>query len=251
LDRLSYSDCGETWLGFDSLEARDTIKSLIYQDGPIAAGINVTEDFINYWSFNNNENDYYPDTNEPWGNRLNHIIVIVGWKDDPGIDNGGYWICKNSWGVEWGYDGFFNIEYGGLFIGTYISWVDYQPNDQRPEKPLRPVGIIDGKTNTDYYYSSSSIDPNGDQIFFLFDWGDGTDSNWIGPYDSGEIVNITHSWNMRRNYEIKTKVKDIHDLESEWSDPLIVSMLHIRSFDNINLWLFRLIQRFPKLDFLQ
>ena len=81
--------------------------------------------------------------------------------------------------------------------------------------------------------------------------GDGTDSNWIGPYDSGEIVNITHSWNMRRNYEIKTKVKDIHYLESEWSDPLIVSMPHIRSFDNINLWIFRLIQRFPKLDFLQ
>ncbi len=248
---IPISDCGETWLGFDSLEARDTIKSLIYQDGPIAAGINVTEDFINYWSFNNNENDYYPDTNEHWGNQLNHIIVIVGWKDDPGIDNGGYWICKNSWGIEWGFDGFFNIEYGGLFIGTYISWVDYQPNDQRPEKPSRPIGIIDGKTNTDYCYSSSSIDPNGDQIFFLFDWGDGTDSNWIGPYDSGEIVNITHSWNMRRNYEIKTKVKDIHDLESEWSDPLIVSMLHIRSFDNINLWLFRLIQRFPKLDFLQ
>jgi hypothetical protein len=243
---IPISDCGESWLGFDNSEARDTIKSLIYQNGPIASGINVTEDFINYWAFNNDENDFYPDTNEPWGNRLNHIIVIVGWKDDPNIDNGGYWICKNSWGTDWGYDGFFNIEYGGLFVDTYISWVDYQPNDQRPYKPSKPIGIIDGNTNTNYYYLSSSIDPNGDQIFFLFDWGDGTDSNWNGPYESGEIVNISHSWNTKGSYEVKTKVKDIHNMESEWSDPLIINMPKNKIIDNL---IYKIIYRIPILQY--
>ena len=227
---IPISDCGESMIGFDSIESRETIKSLIYQNGPIAAGINVTEEFIRFWSINHNENKFYPDTNEPWGNRLNHIIVIIGWKDDINIDNGGYWICKNSWGADWGYDGFFNIEYGGLFIGTYISWVDYQSNNQRPQRPSRPIGITEGTTNTDYYYSSSSIDPNGDQLYFIFDWDDETNSGWIGPYVSNEIVNISHSWDVKGNFEVKTKVKDIHDLESEWSEPLIISMPHNKEF---------------------
>ena len=238
-------DCGESWVGFDSPTARDTIKSLIYQHGPISAGINVTQDFIRYWSIHHNENNYYPDTNEPWGNHLNHIIVIIGWKDDPIISNGGYWICKNSWGADWGYNGFFNIEYGGLFTGSYISWVDYQSDDQRPAKPLRPSGINNGNTNTEYYYSSSSTDPNDDQIYFLFNWGDGTNSGWIGPYNSGDIVNISHSWDARGNYEIKVKVKDTHELESEWSDPLVVSIPKNKQLGRFNLWLFRLIHNFP------
>lgn len=221
---IPISDCGEAMIGFDSPEARNTIKSLIYQNGPIAAGINVTQDFVNYWSIFHDHDKYFPDTNEPWGNRLNHIIVIVGWKDDINIDNGGYWICKNSWGQDWGYDGFFNIEYGGLFIGTYISWVDYQPDNQRPQRPSRPIGENEGTINMEYYYSSSSIDPNNDSLYFLFDWGDGTDSGWIGPYESKEIVNISHIWIEKGNYEVKTKVKDIHELESEWSKPLIISM---------------------------
>jgi C1A family cysteine protease len=221
---IPISDCGEAMIGFDSPEARDTIKSLIYQNGPIAAGINVTQDFVNYWSIFHDHDKYFPDTNEPWGNRLNHIIVIVGWKDDINIDNGGYWICKNSWGQDWGYDGFFNIEYGGLFIGTYISWVDYQPDNQRPQRPSRPIGENEGTINIEYYYSSSSIDPNNDSLYFIFDWGDGTDSGWIGPYESNEIVNISHIWIEKGNYEVKTKVKDIHELESEWSKPISISM---------------------------
>ena len=83
-------------------------------------------------------------------------------------------------------------------------------------------------------------------IWYQFDWGDGTDSGWIGPYQSGEIVNISHSWNIRGNYEIKTKVKDIHELESDWSDPLVVSMPHsINQFQNL---IYRLINRLPRLE---
>ena len=33
----------------------------------------------------------------------------------------------------------------------------------------------------------ASTNPDGDNIFYLFDWGDDTNSGWIGPYKSGEI----------------------------------------------------------------
>jgi len=64
------------------------------------------------------------------------VVCIVGWKDDDSIQNGGYWICKNSWGTDWGYDGFANIEYGSMNIDKsrfpfdgFILWVDYNPDD--------------------------------------------------------------------------------------------------------------------------
>ncbi len=217
-------DCGEQWVGFDNLSARETIKSLIYQHGPIASGINVTSEFIQWGSYHHRDTEYYPNTNEQWGNRLNHIIVIVGWKDDSSIENGGYWICKNSWGTEWGYEGFFNIEYGGLFTASYIAWVDYIPYNLRPLKPETPIGPSAIKINTEYDFSCVSSDPEQDTIYYLFDWDDGTNSGWIGPCNSGEPCTASHIWIKKGHYEIRVMAKDIHFYESQWSDQLSLSM---------------------------
>lgn len=93
-----------------------------------------------------------------------------------------------------------------------------------PEKPLKPNGPNQGQPHAIYYYSSSSKDNEGDQIYYMFDWGDGTNSEWIGPHDSGEKCEVSHSWNTRGTYEIKVKSKDEFGSESEWSDPLSVSL---------------------------
>ena len=49
-------------------------------------------------------------------------------------------------------------------------------------------------------------------------------SNWLGPYNSGETVNVSYSWSKKGRYEVKVKSRDIHKAESEWSDPLVVNM---------------------------
>ena len=51
------------------------------------------------------------------------------------------------------------------------------------------------------------VDPDGDILWFLIDWGDGT-SEWIGPYESGEIITISHVWH-EGTYQIKLKAKDL------------------------------------------
>jgi hypothetical protein len=33
-----------------------------------------------------------------------------------------------------------------------------------------------------------------DEIYYLFDWGDGTDIGWLGPYDSVDTVTASHTW---------------------------------------------------------
>ncbi len=73
-------------------------------------------------------------------------------------------------------------------------------------------------------WQKSTTDPNGDQIYYLFDWGDGSNSEWIGPFDSGEQCEASHVWETKGDYEIKVKARDVHGLESEWSDSLPISM---------------------------
>ena len=94
-----------------------------------------------------------------------------------------------------------------------------------PNKPSTPSGSTSGKINTQYQYSTSTTDPDGNAISYLFDWGDGTDSGWTDPVPSGEAVTETHEWSDRGNYQIKVKARDVPGFyESEWSDPLPVSM---------------------------
>jgi len=51
-----------------------------------------------------------------------------------------------------------------------------------------------------------------------------SDSGWLGPYASGETAEASHAWTEGANYSIRVKAKDDRDLESDWSDPLPVSM---------------------------
>ncbi len=107
---------------------------------------------------------------------------------------------------------------------------------QPPKKPNPPEGPPSGKAGTEYTYEATATDPDGDQIYYLFNWGDGTDSGWIGPHDSGEACSATHVWEKRGYYEIKVKAKDSNGAMSEWSDPLPVSMP--KNYENLLQTLF-------------
>jgi hypothetical protein len=101
---------------------------------------------------------------------------------------------------------------------------------QRPENPERPSGQTNGKIGTEYNYSSSTTDPQHDQVYYFFDWGDNTNTGWIGPYTSGETVNVSHTWTKKGNFNIKVKAKDTSGHQSDWSDPLPVIMPKERIF---------------------
>ena len=101
------------------------------------------------------------------------------------------------------------------FEGWLTKVVIFDPNNT----PIRPTieGPREGKPGNSYIYSFTSSDPNGDDIEYYVDWGDGYNTNWIGPYASGDTALRDHSWDGSETYQIKAKTRDIYGKESDWS----------------------------------
>ena len=118
-------------------------------------------------------------------------------------------------------------------------------DSQAPAKPDKPDGVASGRFNREYMYTASTIDSDGDKLYYLFDWGDGNLSGWIGPYNSGEIAEASHIWKEEGDYQIRVKAKDDHGVQSEWSDPLPISMP--KNKQSINTHFFDFLGRFPRL----
>ncbi len=93
-----------------------------------------------------------------------------------------------------------------------------------PNKPNTPSGPANGKTRTEYTYSVSTTDLDGDDLYYLIDWDDGTYSGWKGPFASGTTGLAAHKWNNQGKYQIKVKARDTYGVESEWSNSLLVTI---------------------------
>jgi C1A family cysteine protease len=77
----------------------DQIQSDIMNNGPVVAGYQVENSFMQYRG-----GVYIPgaDSQVVGG----HAVVIVGWGYDDRLGRG-YWIVRNSWGTPWGENGYF------------------------------------------------------------------------------------------------------------------------------------------------
>lgn len=85
-----------------------------------------------------------------------------------------------------------------------------------PYQLTRPIGPSEGRVNTIYKFSCKAEDLEKEDIYYMFAWGDGTNSGWLGPYKSGETVEVFHSWKKEGAYEIKVFVKDSKGNQGEW-----------------------------------
>jgi len=106
------------------------------------------------------------------------------------------------------------------------TWHFTTRQNSPPNIPDQPSGPSSGYISTSYTYSTSTTDPDGDNLYYLFDWGDGSYTNWMGPYSSGTIISASHSWDEPGTYYVKAKAKDINGAESNWSVSRIVIILN-------------------------
>jgi len=99
----------------------------------------------------------------------------------------------------------------------------HREENNPPHTPDKPDGPIWGRPGKLYTYSTSTIDPDRDRIRYYFNWGDGT-GNWSNWIKSGTKVEITHSWENSGMYSVKVKAQDEYQMESNWSESLIVTI---------------------------
>jgi hypothetical protein len=98
-----------------------------------------------------------------------------------------------------------------------------------PYRPTTPNGPTSGKKGEELAYTSTTNDPDGDDIYYQFDWDDGTKSDWIGPTPGGSPATGYHTWEKTGTYEVKVVARDEHGAISEWSNPLSVKIPRSRS----------------------
>ncbi len=103
-----------------------------------------------------------------------------------------------------------------------VNLLIFDDNNAAPTIPSI-TGTINGKYGTEYTYSFSSTDADGDAVYYYISWGDGSSEVWIGPYSSGEEVEVTHTWEKRGSYTIEVKARDNNNGVSYWG-ALAVSM---------------------------
>ncbi len=85
-----------------------------------------------------------------------------------------------------------------------------------PEKPTIS-GPSSGKPNREYDFTVTTTDSDGDQVWYLVEWGDDSDTGWVGPYSSGSGATLSHTWDTEDTFNIKAKAKNSKGAESDWA----------------------------------
>ncbi|MCD6512628.1 MAG: hypothetical protein J7K61_03405 [Thermoplasmata archaeon] len=86
----------------------ESIKKALIEHGPLAVCMIFYRDFYYY------HGGVY---HHKWGGIAGgHVMAIVGYDDSEHC-----WIIKNSWGKEWGEDGWLRMDYDALWIGEWYG----------------------------------------------------------------------------------------------------------------------------------
>jgi len=67
-----------------------------------------------------------------------------------------------------------------------------------------------------YSYTFNATDPDGDNVFYEIDWGDGNSEKWIGPYASGKEVILIHTYYQKLMSHIRARANDTHGAIGDW-----------------------------------
>ena len=124
------------------------------------------------------------------------------------------------------------LDYDKLYYWQIISWDEHGKytkgpiwwfntgDNFPPSKPIITDAPTYGTTDIPLEFSARTTDPESHNVYYMWNWGDGTYSDWVGPFESGNPAEASHSWDETGEFNVTVKAKDIFDAESSWSDSI-------------------------------
>jgi C1A family cysteine protease len=130
------------------------IKRAIMEYGPISAYLYASRLLVHYKE--GIFEDPFVDPDSVW---TNHAVLLVGWGHDP-VKDMDYWIAKNSWGREWGEEGWFRIYVDQCLIGEGAAYFFANPLISDPViSSINPKTISAGSGEFTLTVKGKSIRP--------------------------------------------------------------------------------------------
>lgn len=90
--------------------------------------------------------------------------------------------------------------------------------------PDAPTGDVSGSSGEELSIQAVADDPEADSLFYQFNFDDGTDDTWYGPYASGTSADVMHSWADDGTYEVTVRTRDVWGATSGWSSSTSVQI---------------------------
>ena len=165
----------------------DAIKEAVYTKGGVETAIysDMQDADSNSEYYNRDHSSYYYDGTEG----INHDVVIVGWDDNYSRNNfnktpekDGAFICKNSWGTEFGEDGYFYISYCDAHIcETSVVYTKLESSDNYDKiyqaDKLGWVGVL-GFDNEEAYFANVYTAGKGEELSAVSFYATGAKSTY-------------------------------------------------------------------------
>jgi rhodanese-related sulfurtransferase len=120
-------------------------------------------------------------------------------------------------------NGFNGVVYN--MLGGINAWkaADLPTIGNLPPETPDISGTVNGAAGQIYDFEFISNDPEEEQVFYCVNWSDETGEVCLGPFESGEVIVLSHNFTEQGTYIIKAKARDRFNEESEWGT-LEVSM---------------------------
>jgi len=151
-------------------------------------------------------------------------VVVNGTQGTLHLSANGSFEYQPSLGYH-GVDVFTYQAFDGIAYSNIATVTISVLNETAPNRPITPTGPAVGKSGIENTFNVTTTDPDDDQVYYQWSWGDGNISDWLGPSASGETATASHVWYSQGIYQIKVKAKDSYNFTTNWSDPLTISIL--------------------------
>jgi len=117
---------------------------------------------------------------------------------------------------------------------TTIVQSDIGKDSVPPSKPVIKIPDMPLDRNESYSFTVISSDEDGEQIKYVFDWGDGNDNTTDYQLNNTEITR-NHSWTSAGRYILTVTATDESNTSSKMATAIVLVDVTVLSIDNENI----------------